>query len=427
MTPGTALRTLKTSTLAAALILTPLILSSCDEQKVLYVTEAEEEIPPVPKSPLEAMPQGHPTMEDVPTDGLVPPPTPVDFTRDSIDIEMVTREFAGINVQLPRSWESTPPSSSMRLAEFRIPSSKGGEDANLVLFAFGPGQGGNMIQNVQRWAGQFTPSQGRNTPVIDFTMDPNVKALRVSRIMLEGRYAPSAMGPGAPTPEPRDDWMLDGLIIEEGPEGTLFLRLTGPHGLIHEQEEIIEYIASTLSPKGADSRDVTVPLPSADDEEPQLALVRAPGVSFAIPADWKREESASQMRAFQFAFGNDGEFVVFYFGESGGGSVEDNFDRWAGQIKKPDGSNPMDSAIVEETDINGLKVSSIYLEGTYAPSAMGPMAPAPDPEDGYALMGMIIEGGSKGTLYCRLTGPIDEVKSQRESLGTILGTLEATD
>ena len=57
------------------------------------------------------------------------------------------------------SWESPPrwklgPRRAMRAATYKIPANPGdAEDAECAVFYFGPGQGGSIEANLQRWYG----------------------------------------------------------------------------------------------------------------------------------------------------------------------------------------------------------------------------------------------------------------------------------
>ena len=72
---------------------------------------------------------------------------------------------AGLRFEAPSTWISETPSSSMRLAQYRLPGLEGDpEDAELAVFYFG-GQGGSVQANVDRWIGQFSNPDG--SPVTD--------------------------------------------------------------------------------------------------------------------------------------------------------------------------------------------------------------------------------------------------------------------
>jgi len=132
---------------------------------------------------------------------------------------------------------------------------------------------------------------------------------------------------------------------------------------------------------------------------------------FARPADWQWVETASSMRKAQLKVMSadkkeSAEVIFFYFGEGGGGGTKANIDRWLGQFEEP---RDKIHSTVEETTVNGRKVSYVQAEGTYL-SGMpgGPKTP----QKGAMLSGAIIES-DKGNVFIRMTGPVALVKSSQ--------------
>src|SRR5690606_9966070 len=59
----------------------------------------------------------------------------------------------------PPEWTRLPRQSPMRAATYEVPQAEGDtEPAELAVFYFGPGQGGDIDGNVERWAKQFGKS-----------------------------------------------------------------------------------------------------------------------------------------------------------------------------------------------------------------------------------------------------------------------------
>ena len=77
----------------------------------------------------------------------------------------------------PASWQRRKPSTSMRKAEYLVPrAGSDTEDAECFVITFGPGQGGGVVENIDRWVGQFgsppaPPARTRKT-VNGLTVDP---------------------------------------------------------------------------------------------------------------------------------------------------------------------------------------------------------------------------------------------------------------
>ena len=128
----------------------------------------------------------------------------------------------GVAWQAPSRWVEEP-ATGMRLATYMIPApATGGEAARCAVYYFGPGQGGDTEANIERWIGEFANAAA------PARRDSEVRGLKVSRVEVTGTYvahADPAQGSSGPSP----DWTLIGAIVE-GPNGSLFFKLTGPSG-----------------------------------------------------------------------------------------------------------------------------------------------------------------------------------------------------
>lgn len=119
--------------------------------------------------------------------------------------------------ELPEGWTEVPPASPMRMAQATVPGPGG--PADLVLFHFGPGGGGGVEANIERWIGQMQvdgePERG------SFSTD----SLRVTWVDVPGTLLPSGMGMGPTEPQPGS--RLLGAVVE-GSGGPWFFKATGP-------------------------------------------------------------------------------------------------------------------------------------------------------------------------------------------------------
>src|SRR6185503_16100126 len=62
---------------------------------------------------------------------------------------------------VPAGWVEEERTSSMRVAQYRLPKAAGdSDDASLVLYYFGQGQGGSAAANIERWIGQMKQEGG---------------------------------------------------------------------------------------------------------------------------------------------------------------------------------------------------------------------------------------------------------------------------
>jgi hypothetical protein len=147
----------------------------------------------------------------------------------------------GVAWDTPRRWVAELP-SGMRLASFGVPAPKsGGESALCAVYYFGPGQGGGVDANLERWASEF------REPAKSARRAFEVHGLRVSRIEVRGTYTAHAMTPGASTGE-SPGWMLLGGIVE-GPGGPVFFKLTGPEGSVNAAAKEFDELLASLRKK----------------------------------------------------------------------------------------------------------------------------------------------------------------------------------
>lgn len=135
---------------------------------------------------------------------------------------------AGIDFDLPAGWQSETPQSNMRLAQAAIPGPGG--PGQLTVFYFGPGGGGGVDANIQRWIEQMDVAPGTEPRPDSF----EANGYRISLIDVSGTLKPSMMGTGPETPQP--DSRLLGAVVE-GPGGPWFFKATGPEATLGPQRE----------------------------------------------------------------------------------------------------------------------------------------------------------------------------------------------
>lgn len=134
---------------------------------------------------------------------------------------------------------------------------------------------------------------------------------------------------------------------------------------------------------------------------------------FKAPDGWIAEKPTSSMRAAQYklpkAEGDpeDASLVLYYFGANQGGSVQANIERWVNQIKQPDGSSSQDKAKTETITVNGLKVTTVDITGTYT-AEMTPGSGDRHNNENYRLRAAVIET-PKGNYFAKLIGPANTI------------------
>ena len=148
--------------------------------------------------------------------------------------------------------------------------------------------------------------------------------------------------------------------------------------------------------------------------------ILAPGASFDLPAGWQSETPSSSMRLAQAVVpgsSGPGQLAVFYFGAGGGGGVEDNLQRWIGQLNLDAGKSPERDSF----EVGAFRISWVKADGTLIGGTMG--GPASD-TPGSSLLGAVVEG-DQGPWFFKLTGPAKTVAEQREAFLGMLRSVRA--
>ncbi len=121
---------------------------------------------------------------------------------------------------VPATWEARAPVSSMRLAEYAV---RGGA-AEVAVFFFGVGQGGDFDANVERWRSQFSASG--DGAVFEQISDEPGATFPIAVAEFRGTYS-RGVGTGAAGGDARPGHTLVAAVLDT-PKGTLFFQLYGP-------------------------------------------------------------------------------------------------------------------------------------------------------------------------------------------------------
>lgn len=163
-------------------------------------------------------------------------PPPMTSRGEPVGGAPAAGQDGSIDFDMPASWQQQPPANQMRVAQAAIPGAGGPGD--LVVFYFGPGGGGGVEANIQRWVDQMDPEPGSNPQ--PETFDSN--GFRVTWIDVSGTLKPSNMGTGPATEQPNS--RLYGAVVE-GPGGPWFFKATGPQAtLTAERDNFLKMLRS---------------------------------------------------------------------------------------------------------------------------------------------------------------------------------------
>jgi hypothetical protein len=192
-------------------------------------------MPPVsPESGAIANPAVHDSAATVGTDGLPANHPPLDGVPGSAQ---------GLAWTAPAEWESQPPSSDMRLAQWSLP---GTSPAECAVFNFAGG--GTAQDNVQRWVRQFEPTPGVPEEEAE-QAEITSNGLTLTLLRAGGTYL--AQGPTMTGPvERRPDHRLFGAITTIG-EQMYFLKCVGPSATMLSHQPSMEQLARSLQPAAA--------------------------------------------------------------------------------------------------------------------------------------------------------------------------------
>jgi len=102
--------------------------------------------------------------------------------------------------------------------------------------------------------------------------------------------------------------------------------------------------------------------------------------------------------------------------------VQANVERWVNQIKQPDGSSSQDKAKTETLTINGLKVTTVDITGTYT-AEMTPGSGDRHENANYRLRAAVIET-PKGNYFPKLIGPANTVAKWEQGYNDYLKSFE---
>ncbi len=117
-----------------------------------------------------------------------------------------------------------------------------GGPAEVAVFYFGPGQGGDNESNITRWVGQFedVPADGvtRTEEVVGGMKSTSV---RVERVTFNASMPGSSTGP-------QKDWGMSAAIVES-PAGPYFFKMTGPAATVASHKDNFARLLASVTQK----------------------------------------------------------------------------------------------------------------------------------------------------------------------------------
>lgn len=131
----------------------------------------------------------------------------------------------------------------MRVAQYKLPkAATDNEDAALVLYYFGQGQGGSPAANIERWVGQMKQDDGASKNAAK-EEHLEVNGLKVTTVDVAGTYV-AETAPGSGSFHNKPAYRLRAAVVET-PNGSYFVKLVGPEKTVaHWNESFLSYLRS---------------------------------------------------------------------------------------------------------------------------------------------------------------------------------------
>ena len=151
---------------------------------------------------------------------------------------------SSLKFTVPAGWVEEERTSSMRIAQYRLPKAAGdAEDASLVLYYFGQGQGGSTAANIERWVGQIQQADGSASKTRSKEESLEAHGLKVTIVDVAGTYV-AETAPGSGTFHNQPGYRLRAAVVET-PKGSYFVKLVGPEKTVAQwNESFLSYLRS---------------------------------------------------------------------------------------------------------------------------------------------------------------------------------------
>ena len=145
----------------------------------------------------------------------------------------------------PSGWIEEKTSSAMRVAQYKLLKADGdSQDASVVVYFFGQGQGGGASANIERWIGQMKQPDGSNSKEKASEENLTVNGLKVTAVAVSGTYT-AEMAPGSGTFHNDPNYRLRAAVIET-PKGSYYLKLVGPEKTIAKWDKSVSEFVGSL-------------------------------------------------------------------------------------------------------------------------------------------------------------------------------------
>jgi len=152
-----------------------------------------------------------------------------------------------LSFRVPIGWTQQTPASPMRTAQFEIPvRCNNSEAVSVVLYYFGPNQGGSVEANLKRWEQQFAAPEGTSLADVKKIEQKRPAGLNVTILELAGTYV-APLSPRNPTARhSKPNYCLFAAVVETA-DGPFFFKIVGPAQSMEQQRAHFMQLIDSLS------------------------------------------------------------------------------------------------------------------------------------------------------------------------------------
>ena len=159
--------------------------------------------------------------------------------EDRITLKPGYEKIGTLQARKVESWVRETPSSSMRVAQYKLDYMK--DNGQLVVFS---GIGGSPDENIERWYKQFKPES--NLPIDETSLNWEIvkDKFKIKFVHFEGTFMKSDMRMNSVTEELKGYALLAAII--SGADEPYYFKMTGPSSLIKSQKKVFESFIKSI-------------------------------------------------------------------------------------------------------------------------------------------------------------------------------------
>lgn len=163
--------------------------------------------------------------------------------------------------------------------------------------------------------------------------------------------------------------------------------------------------------------------PKKDEAKPAIKTreIKAGDLKVAVPESWKKRQPKSNMRVAEYEVPagkedkDPGEFVIFYFGGGQGGKLEDNINRWVGQVDAKGREVKLRSGKCELGEY-----TMVDITGSFNKSVGPPIQQKTQRLSGWRVINVYLECEG-GPYFFKIDGPAKTVEAELDGLRATFG------